>query len=180
MGIRFDTAGCINALRLHLIATLKQLQGELLEETRSHMNTSSGMQDITAEEIEEIADVLIARIRGGAWAVMDCFGRGSLLDVNNPALDSYRNSDLWNPARQGLEIVGRPAGRYKNIFGETVYSSGAFEGINIEGVGGFEPWPPSHAFQTAARWMKNGRIQTVLKRALREFPWGKFIIATKE
>jgi len=187
MGVKFDYAGCIKALRLHIIETLKLIQEEYLEEIQSHMQTPRGREDLTAEEIEIVGTFITAQIIGGAWATMDEWGTGSSMDISNPALPAYRNSELWNPARHDTVIRGRPAGSYTNIFGEGRTSSGKLEGVNLEwlsaqGVLPFEVdvIPPSHAMQTAGRWLKNGRIQAIWLASLGKFPWGKFIIATPD
>jgi hypothetical protein len=181
MGVKFDTAACMTAFRAHVIKTLLVAQEEYKVLAESHMLTPEGREDLTSEEITVLGDFVMANVSGGAWAVMDEMGKGSLMDMENPALDEYRNSDLWNPARYDTTIRSRERGSYVNIFGEMVYSNSNVGGINLEQKGGkFAPQPPSHAMQTAARWMMNGRIQTIWREAMQAFPWGNYIVVTPD
>jgi hypothetical protein len=117
---------------------------------------------------------------------MDEFGTGSLMDRSNPALDTYRQSELWNPHRgkhgpDDTAIRSRQAGPYMNIFGDQVVSHAPRPGFNLERLGGkYTPQPPSRAMRTAARWMAAGRAEDIWRKALATFPWGRFIIATPD
>jgi hypothetical protein len=156
---------------------MKQLQQELLAEAKQRMLTAEGAESLHDEEIVDIANVIVAGISGGAWAAMDEFGKGSLMDMSNPALQEYMNSGLWNPARRNDPTIrSRSRGPYTNIFGEQVESKSNVAGIDLEQLGGkFEPRPPSHAIETAMRWMKNGRMQSKIQEVVRNFPFNKFI-----
>jgi hypothetical protein len=186
MSVRFDAQGCIHLLQQYLVVALKAILEEYLREAKSGMRTVQGAESLHEGDAEMIAGYIAATVVGGAWAAMDNFGRGSLMDTGNPALEDYRNSELWNPARFDLAIRGRPAGQYTNIFGETRRSSGRFAGMNLEEGGmparfreDYQPWPPSHALENAARWLlAEERPQTIIRRIVEEFPWGMFIIAT--
>lgn len=186
MGVKFDTTGCIAALTAHLTRTLLLLREEYMREVASHMQHPEARDDLEAGEIEALAGFIAAEVVGGAWAVMDNYGTGSLMDRDNPALPAYKQSELWNPYRgkhgpDDTAIRSRKAGPYKNIFGETVVSRAPVPGFNLERLGGkYEPWPPSHAFETAARWLAVTRLEKIWREALNTFPWGKFIIATPD
>jgi len=178
MSVAFDYNRFVRDFRLHLLKKLKQLRREFMNEARSHMLQAEAVNDLAEGEIEEAFGVMVAIVIGGAWVAMDEWGTGSLMDANsNPAFAEYRRSELWNPARRDLKIRGRPPGDYVNIFGETVRSTGKMMGRDLEAMGIAEPSPPSYALQTAARWLKNGRVQVVLKEAIETFPWGRYIIA---
>ena len=182
MGVKFDTAGCIAALTAHLTKTLLLLREEYIREVVSHMQRPEAKDDLEAGEIEALAGFIAAEVVGGPWAVMDEFGRGSLMDTSNPALEAYRQSDLWNPARHDLAIRGRPPGTYVDIFGRRRFSQGRLEGKLLEGryEGQYDPWPPSRAMRTAARWLTVTRLEKIWRESLNTFPWGKFIIATPD
>lgn len=181
MGVKFEGTACMTAFREHIIATLLLIQEEYLAEAKSHMLTPEGAESLKPEEITVLGNFIFANVSGGAWAAMDVFGRGSLMDDSNPALADYRVSEFWNPARYDKKIRSRPRGPYTNIFGETVNSNSNVAGIDIEAKGGkFSPQPPSHALQTAARWMANGRMQKIWQDAIRSFPWGNFIVVTPD
>lgn len=176
MSIRFDTQGCIATLRKELILAMKDLQGELLAESKQRMLTTEGKEDLQDEDITDIANVITASIAGGAWAIMDEYGTGSLMDTSNPALDAYKNSDMWNPARDGNTIVTRPnRPGQKNIFGKPVNGKGD-GGFDLEESGWATPTPPSHAMQTTMKWMANGRLRERIKLAIKHFPFHRFII----
>ena len=181
-GVRFDHNACMLALRQHLLSTLLLMREEYLAEARSHMRTREGAESLHEGEIEALAGWLATSIIGGAYAAMDVFGKGSLMDRDNPALPDYMKSGLWNPYRKDdLAIRSRKGGPYVNIFGETVISTANQPGYNLEKKGGkYAPQPPSHALQTAARWMMSGRAQKIWQTALATFPWGRFIIATPD
>jgi hypothetical protein len=156
---------------------MKQLQQELLAEAKQRMLTAEGAESLHDEEIVDIANVIVASISGGAWAAMDEWGKGSLMDLSNPALQKYMSSGLWNPARgSDPTIRSRSRGTYTNIFGEQVESKSNVAGIDLEKLGGkFEPRPPSRAIETAMRWMKNGRMQSRIQEVVKSFPFHKFI-----
>jgi hypothetical protein len=180
VGVRFDTNAAIADLKRNLLAAMVQLQDELLRETQAGMRDREHADSWYEGDVTEVAGIIAAEVVGGAWAAMDEHGRGSLMDgpTDNPALDEYRASSLWNPLRTGNAIVGRPKGEYETIFGETRYSSGRNAGKNLEMVpsGKFRPKLPSHALQTAMRWMEQGRMQAVVQEAFNGVDWGRYLI----
>lgn len=169
----------MDAIYVSLIGAMKQLQQELYLEAQQNMLTPEGRESLHEEEIKDVAGVIVASIAGGAWAAMDEFGTGSLMDEANPALEQYRNSAMWNPARHDTKIRSRPnAPGQIDIFGNPVKGRGK-GGYDLEEAGKVTPSPPSHAIQTAARWMKNGRMREKIKEAIASFPFGDFIIVDK-
>ena len=176
LGIRFDGQACADFLYLNLLGAMKQLQQELLAEAKQNMLTSEGAESLHDDEITDIANVIIAGISGGAWAALDEFGSGSLMDTSNSALAAYKNSPMWNPARQDNKIRSRPnqPGQI-NIFGNPVNGRGK-GGHDLEADGKVKPQSPSHAIETAMRWMANGRFQSKIKNVVENFNFGKFLV----
>lgn len=179
MSIRLDAEGAAALLRAHLKTAMKQLQGEFLREAQQGMRTPEGAQSLHEGGITDAAGIIAAEVIGGAWAAMDESGTGSLMDRSNPVLEQYMQSDMWNPFRgkhgpDDTTIRTRPPGG-RDIFGRPAKGSKR-PGINLEAAGKVTPQPPSHALQTAARWMANGRMQAVLRATMEAFPWHQFIV----
>lgn len=105
-------------------------------------------------------------------------------------------SGLWNPARRGKAIVGRPKGTYTNIFGQQRTTSGVFEGQKIEGKRVFKgkrrqndgvttedyyiyPLPPSRAIQIAEEMLFKQWIPLAYKRTAQRVNFAKYLIESK-
>ncbi len=179
MSIKFDSQACIMALKQELMFSMKQLQQELLNEAKQGMQTPEGRESLTDGDIEDIANTISVSIVGGAWAALDEWGSGSLLDESNPALANYKGGSLWNPARGDNKIRTRPAGPYTNIFGEQKIGRAPVAGVDLEAIGVVSPTPPSHAIQNAVRWMSNSRMQRLIKETLAMFNFGKYLKTDK-
>jgi hypothetical protein len=186
VGVRFDSAGAMAELRRNLVAAMKQLQQEYIDEVRSQMRDHEHTDSWYEGEVTVLANMIMAEVVGGAWAAMDAEGTGSLMDMNNPALEEYMSSESWNPERDRADhkIVSRARKNnpQQNIFGDMVNTRSNRGGIDLERKGGkFAPRPPSHAPQeVAARWMANGRMQEVLQGAVSAVNWTKYFVETKE
>jgi len=186
--IYFDRVRMFIDLEKHLIFALGKLQDGLLNDAISGMQTPEGKGDVWAETIKASAHIIMAQVTGGPWATLDEWGKGSLMDTSNPALSSYRTSGFWNPARKDLKIRSRPKGPYKDFFGRMRVAKGP-GGRDLEEMmakmparfrdemSDYGPMPPSHAFQTAMRWLvQNGRFQAEVQRSLQVFPWHRYMI----
>lgn len=176
MSIKFDTQSMLANLRIQLILAIKQLQQELLDEAKQKMLTPEGSDDLSDEQITDIANIITANILGGAWTIMDEHGTGSRMDKNNPALEDYKNSNMWNPARKDYIIRSRPnAPGQIDIFGNPINGKGK-GGVDLEALGMVTPQQPSKAVETAFRWMGNGRLQEKLKEVIEWFPFMNYFI----
>jgi len=180
--MRFNVEALDLELRQRCAEALNQALDELFYDTLFSVNLPEAMTDYERTAItEEVVGVLSGSLIGGAWAVMDEWGTGSLMDLQNPFLDDYWNSDLWNPARRDTAIRTRPEGEYTDIFGERQYAKGNNPGFNLERVQNRPNppkillTPPSHAMQMAIGWLRAGGFNLILERVLQEMNWGAFL-----
>lgn len=183
--IKFNSEALVTDLRQKCIEALTQAQDELFYDTLFEVTLSEAMTDYERTEIvEEIVGVLSCKVKGGAWAVMDEWGTGSLMDLNNPFLNDYWNSGLWNPARKDTVIRTRPGGTYTDIFGDSQHAEGRNPGFNLErelnNPNRKTPpdillTPPSHAMQQAIGWLRAGGFRIILRRVFQELDIGKYI-----
>ncbi len=148
------------------------------------IDVPEAMTDYQRTEITgQAAFVLTCEIVGGAYAVMDEWGTGSKMDLTNPALSDYMDSELWNRYRYGPAIRTRERGPYTNIFGQQDYSEATRPGVNLEELARRYPErdfnirviEPSHALQNEMSYMKAGRFEEIMMNVMAEFPWGRFI-----
>jgi hypothetical protein len=177
MSIRFNDTAAVADLRRRLVVAMHRLQGEFLREAQSGMRTPEGAASLHEGDVTAVAGIIAAQVIGGADAAMDSMGTGSLMDTSNPALASYKASAAWNPDRSDNVIRSRARGTYTNIYGRTVRSRSNRGGIDLERKGGkFAPQAPSHALQTAARWMANGRMQAVIGEVMASWDVGAYLL----
>ena len=80
-----------------------------------------------------------------AWILE--FGKGSLMDSDNPFLNDYISGDIFYRERlnHSMTILGRPKGEYSDLDGNKFFSSGKFEGIPVENIDDrHQPLPAHH------------------------------------
>lgn len=169
--LKFNTALLFHDYYHAMSQCLDRLLDRYYREVESALRTDAGKNALRKERLNEDEKLMLwGRVIGGAWAVMDSYGTGSLADTSNPALGDYMGGDIWNPERPrvpGAPITGRPAGEYTNIFGEQATSSGRLAGANLERPPGspIKPRSPSFAFQNAEKWFE---AENMAKEAIDE------------
>ena len=174
--LRLNTAKVKEDYARFMSEALDGLLEQYYREVESGMHTQGGRSDLKTERLnDDERGMLLRRLIGGPLAVMDSWGTGSKMDTSNPALNEYLNSSFYNPARPkipGAPITGRPEGEYTNMFGDTVYSSGALEGRNLENIPGspITARSPSGAFQNADKWFAASKtVQEAAGKATTQF-----------
>lgn len=86
-------------------------------------------------DVQVTPGIIIANIIAFGQAAYEIeFGKGSGMTADNPYLQEYMHSSQWNPERYNATIVGRPAGPYTDLDGETFVSSGTMAGRNLEEI----------------------------------------------
>jgi hypothetical protein len=69
-----------------------------------------------------------------ARAFADEYGTGQYMEDNNPYLNEYKSSELWNPWREGKKIVTREYGEYPSFNWETGKRETKFSQSMVPGV----------------------------------------------
>lgn len=166
--LRFNSSAAAGGLRQAVNRAADKCLEDFYTEIENKMNTSVGKADLQRmSENEE--NIFRRRVIGQAHAIIDSYGKGSLMDTTNPFWSQYRHSPLWNPRRNSSTIVGRPKGYYINIFGRKVWSSGRKAGLNVEEK--IKPQSPSYAFQQAEIWWctSGGHITEILNAEISQW-----------
>ena len=143
-------------------------------------------------EIKKTSKLIVAYLEANTFVLADSYGTGSLMLSNNPGFKDYMmDAKRINPARKGKAIAGRPKGTYKDIFGNTRTTTGAFEGDNIEGKvvnpGKMDqtffkktykilPVAPSYAIQLANNWLWKTYLPRAFKNAMEKVSFTKYLI----
>lgn len=167
--LHLDYTSISNDFLIEISKCADMLLDEYYNEIQFQMKSQSGRNDLDAKSLDDGEKKILKRmVIGGAWAIMDSYGTGSLMDKSNPFLAGYMGSKLWNDMRTGYAIAGRPRGQYTNIFGEQAASSGKLAGFDIEDK--IPPRAPSKAFQQAEKWFSKGnRINKRLSESINNF-----------
>ncbi len=150
----------------YLMIVCDEIADDMLSEMKRKFMSSKAKEDIEKLRVryKENLGVIYSDVVSYAYAIVDSYGTGEyMLDTN--FLSDYINSTYWNSARTGKTIVGRPSGSYKNIFGEKVTSSGAFEGEPLTFNGSqLKGIQPTNAIGNTETVFFTSRVQTRLDR----------------
>lgn len=173
--LRLNVSFIYDDLRNEISDCVDKLSLRYYSEVESALRISEARSDISIERLTDSdKNIIVSRIIGGAYAIVDSWGTGSLMDTNNPSWNDYAESEYYNPSRpksSGTQIVGRPAGEYMDIFGNAQISTGALEGRNLENIPGspITPTHPSGAFQNADKWFRETIIKEEIDSCLTRF-----------
>lgn len=174
MGIRIDSQAMAKGLQTMLLVECEaltdwlwsQVQGKAPPEVR---------RDMIHKEVKAMAGYVMGTVSaGGMMALVTEWGSGSLADTSNPAWDEYTRSKYWNPSRDPGKhtIRGRPEGEYVDLDGETHYSSGKWEGRNLEWK--YPPIEPQHWMREIVT-LSRPYIYKRLALAAKTFPFHRYI-----
>ncbi len=202
--LQFDKQGLANVILTKLEIQLEYAciawKTEVLNKLKHPFFGTDARPEVD-HEIKKESNKIIAYLKANTYVLADSYGTGSLMLSDNPGFKAYMlsgninpaRSGNINPARKGKAIVGRPKGTYVDIFGRKHETSGAFEGINIEGkivnygkkrrfTGTLfskkfkiEPAAPSYAIQMADKWLHETYLPNAYKLAIREVDFAKYL-----
>lgn len=143
---------------------------EASEKIPAHLSDTTEYNGHTP--IGDIPEYIVTQCKFYADAIMKSFGTGVYADTSSDSYwNQYRQSELWNKSRSGIAIVGRPKGKYTNIYGEETESSGRNRGKNVEGYTDkdgnlIESKPGTHSIQTAEAWIMKDSDNTKIERRI--------------
>jgi hypothetical protein len=193
--LKFNSKACIAALKAEMLVAMEKCITELYMELVGSLKGGKAKQDVVKEKAKIRAGIITGKVISGAYAIMDSYGTGSLMDMSNPFLDEYMATASWsvpmyNPIRlqrNTTAILGRSKGRYRPIVGGRRTSSGRMEGLNLEELAStvtksgriksstnIKPTPPSKAIDTSFRWMAQTRINKVVMETVQKFDFSRF------
>ena len=180
--LKFDKNGLANEILEKLEAELPAALTAWKNEVISFMNYNEFKKNAFLDyEIEKEGQKVIAYLKANTYVLADSYGTGSLMLLDNPGYQEYRNSDRWNPARKTNAIAGRPEGTYVDVLsGKQKSSSGTMEGENIEGwtmMTGYtiNPVAPSRAIEAGLGMFYRQHLLNAYKLAIREVNFAKYL-----
>lgn len=191
MALKFNMNALTNEILINLQTELNQAFRYWKNEAKSKFGQNTfgdGSSPEVSSYLRREGNIIIGYLQANTSALANSYGTGSLMLDNNPGLAAYKRSNLWNPARKGKEIVGRPKGDYVSLFGNKRSSTGSAEGVNLEGKRVYIrkkstesdyyilPSPPSYALQLAEEWLYKTYLPRAYKEAIKSINFGKFLI----
>lgn len=183
MGLRLDIKGLTNEILNKLEVELNWAFEAWETEVYSKMKTAEFADNAEVEaELHRESNRIIAYLKANPVVIADSYGTGSLMLDNIPGFQEYRNSKSWNSLRTGKTIVGRPVGKYTDIFGNpNRESKGGWAGQEIEGWtmrngNVIEPVSPSYALQDAEKFLYGTYLPRAYKLAIQNVNFSKYLI----
>lgn len=168
--LKFNHKEFTNDLVKALTAVSDELIEEFYSEAQKYLSREAKASiDVDRANYDDVSKMIRSHVAFRAKALLESFGKGSSMDMGNDYLMDYMESNLWNPLRTGITIVGRPKGEYTDIFGNKRYSEGNLAGIPIENK--VRPRKPSYSIQNAEKWFleENGMVERRISLAIDEF-----------
>lgn len=178
MGLRLDIKGLTNEILSNLEKELNWAFEVWETEVYGKLKTPKFKENAEVEaELHRESNKIITYLKANPVVIADSYGTGSLMLDNIPGFQEYRNDKKrWNPERTGKNIVGRPAGKYIDIFGNQRTSRGYMAGLDIEET--VEVVSPSYALQDATNFLYTTYLPRVYKNAIQNVKFGKYLKET--
>ena len=180
--LKFDKQGLANEILMKLEIELQSALTAWKNEVIGFMNYNEFKKNANLDyEIQQEGKTIIAYLKANTYVLADSYGTGSLMLLDNPGYQEYRNSDKWKNARTSNAIVGRPEGDYIDLFGRKRHSSGYMEGHNIEGwemITGYKinPVAPSRAVEAGLGMLYRQHLPKAYELAIQKIDFSKYLI----
>lgn len=188
LGIKVDFIGLLCDLERKLKFTVETIVDEMVAELNaSDFEFASGT--FKRELIETSEDYIKYRVGSSHWySFIVNYGKGSLMDMNNPFLESYMaNKKFWNPSRDQKEphIVTRPKKENGKPYEVPNWEEGegtksvwgsADGGYNLEATGNpdYQPKAPKHYLNKAIDKAKE-RLIVAIDDVFKTFPYSDYL-----
>lgn len=179
--LKFDKQGLANEILMKLEIELQSALTAWKNEVIGFMGYNEFKKNANLDyEIQEEGQKIIAYLKANTYVLADSYGTGSLMLLDNPGYQEYRNSDRWNPLRNSNTIVGRKAGHYTDIFGREHDTSGSKAGEPLEGVtvrDGYtiEPVAPSRALEAGLGMLYRQHLPKAYELAIKKVDIWKYL-----
>lgn len=190
--LKFDKQGLaneiLNKLQKEIASAFLAWEDEVKGKT-THGLYGGGVKPYIASTLKREGNMLIGYLKANTYVLAESYGTGSFMLDDNPGLADYISSRLYNPLRRGKgkAIRGRAKGNYTNLFGQQRSTSGAFEGVDIEGKKVYtrkkdterdyfiSPTKPSYAIQLANNWLYKTYLPRAYKLAVQQINFAKYL-----
>ena len=158
--LTFDSERFIKAYTDYVSEIAFELALETAEEIRTRSSSSKAPEEVNAMAVEIINNEIIATVKSGINVILKSYGTGSKMDKTNPFLEKYEESQYWNTLRDKTTkaVYGRKYGEYTNIFDEKKFSSGSFQGQNLEETSDYKPIIPDNSIKNSEKIIFTSRI----------------------
>ena len=181
--LQFDKNALANEILTRLEIELEDALTAWKNEVIKYMGFNEFKRSANTDyEIKKEGQKIIAYLKANTYVLADSYGTGSLMLLDNPGYQEYKNSTRWNPARKSNAIAGRPEGAYTDVLsGKQKWSSGYMEGHNIEGgemITGYKinPVAPSRAVEIALGWLYRTYLPRAYSSVIHKVDFSKYLI----